>query len=274
MGYDVESRITDLDYESVVANIRRGLQKSLKKSRASGFVFGLSGGVDSAVIAYLCGGVPGAAMVAVIMPDRDVTPKAETEDALLIATELGIEHVLLDIGPIAAEYAKRLEPDSAALGNLRARIRASIVYYYANARRLLVVGSSDRSEYELGYFTKFGDGAADILPIASLYKLQVRRLAERLGVPQRVITKKSSPHLWRGHTAEAELGATYEEVDSVLYLYLDKGASLEDVAAAAGVPEEKAARILQMHKNSEHKRKAAGRAWVATSRPRRVGGSA
>ena len=109
---------------------------------------------------------------------------------------------------IHKEYYKVLEPEDRALGNLRARIRKNILYYYANSKNLSVLGSSDKSEYLIGYFTKFGDGAADILPIASLYKTQIRALAKFLGVPDHIISKKSSPNRWPNHIAESEIGAS------------------------------------------------------------------
>jgi len=103
------------------------------------------------------------------------------------------------------------------LGNLRARIRANIIYYYANLKNLLVLGTSDKSEYSIGYFTKFGDGCADLLPISNLYKTQIREFAKILEIPDNIITKKSSPNLWKDHDAEEEIGISYEEIDSILY---------------------------------------------------------
>ena len=94
------------------------------------------------------------------------------------------------------------------------------MYYYANSKNLSVLGSSDKSEYLIGYFTKFGDGAADVLPIASLYKTQIRELARTLDVPDNIIVKKSSPNLWPNHTAESEIGVSYEEIDTILHLSL------------------------------------------------------
>ena len=154
------------------------------------------------------------------MPDTEITPKLETEDAMKMISLTGIEYKLVDINPIVKEYSMYLEPNEKSKGNLRARIRTNILYYYANAKKYLVLGSSDKSEFMIGYFTKHGDGASDITPIISLYKLQVRAIAKHLGVPDNVISKKSSPHLWKEHEAENELGISYEEIDSVLYLSL------------------------------------------------------
>ena len=126
------------------------------------------------------------------MPDPTVSPSNETGDALKVIGSLGIDYKLIDIGIIHKRYSNYLEPDQLALGNLRARIRSNIIYYYANLKNYLVLGTSDKSEYLTGYFTKFGDGCADLLPIVSLYKTQLREFAKVLGVPNQIITKKST----------------------------------------------------------------------------------
>ena len=146
------------------------------------------------------------------------------------------------------------EADRLPLGNLRARIRMCLLYYYANKKNLLVLGSGDRSEILIGYFTKYGDGAVDLLPIGILYKSQVRRLAAHLGVPEKVAFKPSSPRLWPGQTAEGELGIPYEEIDLVLHAVFDRGISWEEAAEATGVDEWKVRRIRELHEKSKHKR--------------------
>ncbi|MEK6877669.1 MAG: NAD(+) synthase, partial [Thermoproteota archaeon] len=140
------------------------------------------------------------------------------------------------------------------LGNLRARIRSNILYYYANSKNLLVLGSSDRSEYLIGYFTKFGDGAADLLPIVSLYKTQIREFAKSLGVPDSIISKKSSPSLWQGHLAEDEIGLSYEEIDLILYCIVDKNLSLQETVNLADIDLSIVNKIHKLYKKSEHKR--------------------
>ena len=147
-----------------------------------------------------------------------------------------------------------LEPNDRALGNLRARIRMNILYYYANLKNLVALGSSDKSEFNIGYFTKFGDGAADVLPIVSLYKTQVRELARHLGIDETIITKKSSPHLWPNHEAEHEIGLEYEQIDVILYCILEKNLSLEDTSKESDIDIELVKKIHQMYQNSEHKR--------------------
>jgi NAD+ synthase len=120
-----------------------------------------------------------------------------------------------------------------------------------------VIGSSDKSEYLIGYFTKYGDGASDIVPIISLYKLQVREIAKFLGVPQNIIEKKSSPHLWKEHEAEKELGASYEEIDSILYCIIDKKFSIEKTSELLKMDKQIVEKIHQLYNNSAHKRETA-----------------
>jgi NAD+ synthase len=128
------------------------------------------------------------------------------------------------------------------------------LYYYANSKNYLVLGSSDKSENMIGYFTKHGDGASDITPIISLYKLQVREIAKYLGVPINVISKKSSPHLWKDHEAENELGVSYEEIDSILYCLFEKKLSIEETEKITLIEKSKIQKIHELNYKSEHKR--------------------
>ena len=194
MNQDIIEEIKNQDYASITETIEKFLLEKIKENNAKGLILGLSGGIDSAVLAYLCKRIIKEKTLAIVMPDTEITPKSETEDALKMIALTGIEYKLIDIKPIVSEYTKYLEPNDWAKGNLRARIRANILYYYANAKNYLVLGSSDKSEHLIGYFTKYGDGASDLVPIISLYKLQVREIAKFLEVPQNIIEKKSSPH--------------------------------------------------------------------------------
>ncbi|MGQ0772489.1 MAG: NAD+ synthase [Nitrososphaerota archaeon] len=252
MNSQILNEIINQDYAKIQNDIESFLRQHISNSQ--GFVFGLSGGIDSAIIAHVCAKSFKDRSLALIMPDSKVSPKEETEDALYLVDSLGLDYKLIDISLIHSQFANILEPEERALGNLRARIRASILYYYANLKNHLVVGSSDRSEYLIGYFTKFGDGSADILPIISLYKTQVKELAKTLGVKESIIVKKSSPHLWAEHVAEDEIGASYEEIDSVLYCMVDKKRSVDETAGATGIGKDKIEKIYQLFKKSEHKR--------------------
>ena len=254
LNQEIVNEIKNQDYSKITEGIENFLSEQIEKNQVKGLILGLSGGIDSAVLAYICKRKLQDKTLALIMPDTSITPKSETEDALKMIALTGIEYKLIDIKPIINEYSMYLEPNERSKGNLRARVRTNILYYYANSKNYLVLGSSDKSEYMIGYFTKFGDGASDITPIISLYKLQVREIAKYLKVPDNVIAKKSSPHLWKDHQAEEELGGSYEEIDSILYCLFEKKLSIDETEKLTQIDKEVIEKIHQLHTNSEHKR--------------------
>lgn len=254
MNQQIIDEIENQNYAEITEMMENFLAEEIEKNKASGLILGLSGGIDSAVLAYLCKRQLKEKTLAIIMPDTEITPNYETEDALKMVALTGIEYKLIDIKPIVKEYSMYLEPNDWAKGNLRARIRTNILYYYANAKNYLVLGSSDKSEHLIGYFTKFGDGASDIAPIISLYKLQVRKIAEFLGVPKNVIEKKSSAHLWKEHEAEKEIGISYEEIDSVLYCLFNKKLTVEETINKTQIEKPIVDKVYNLYLNSEHKR--------------------
>ena len=254
MNEDILNEIKNQDYIEITKKIQTGLVQKCNDNNKDGVIIGLSGGIDSAVLAYLCANSIKAKTLALVMPDSKISPNDETEDAIKIVDALELNYKLLDINSIHKEYYNVLEPNDLSLGNLRARIRKNILYYYANSKNLLVLGSSDKSEFNIGYFTKFGDGAADLLPIVSLYKTQIREIAKELGVPTNIITKKSSPNLWPNHVAETEIGATYEEIDCILYCILDRKMSINETINQTKIEKETVEKIYQLYKKSEHKR--------------------
>ena len=254
MNHEILKKINEQDSTTIANRIQNKLKQKIIETNSKGVIFGLSGGIDSAVIAYLCNNSIKEKTLAIIMPDSKVSPESETRDAIKIVDELGLNYKLLDINSIHKEFNMVLEPEDKALGNLRARIRMNVLYYYANLKNLLVLGSSDKSEINIGYFTKFGDGASDILPIASLYKTQVREIAKNLGIDENIISKKSSPHLWPNHEAEHEIGATYEEIDTILYCILELKLPIDKISNTAEISEEKVQKIYQLYKKSKHKR--------------------
>ncbi len=262
MSQEILDRITGIDYARVSKTIEGFIRAQVGQARKDGVVLGLSGGVDSAVTAVLAVRCFPKNSLAMILPDSEVSPREETEGAIRLADSLDLDYKLLDINPAVGKLVSMLEPDQRSTGNLRARIRAGILYYYANLRGYLVLGSGDKSELLIGYFTKYGDGASDAMPIASLYKTQVRRLAQHLGIPQEIVTKRSSPNLWPGHDAEAEIGLTYEEVDSILHCQVDMGLSAEETGRETGIAMEKIKRVCRMNQSSRHKREPVPRAPV------------
>ncbi len=223
--------VESLDYERARVIITTFIKQYVEDSGANGVVVGVSGGVDSTVAVSMAVEALGSGRVLGLFMPSVYTPSEDWEDARHVAEVLGIQLKIIDINPIVDCFARAIPDfgeDKLARGNLMPRIRMSILYYYANRYNLLVLGSSDRSEILLGYFTKYGDGAADIMPLASLYKTQVREMARRLGFI-RIAQKPSSPRLWSGHTAEGELGAPYELIDQVLYAIFDRKLPVEEV---------------------------------------------
>ena len=253
MNRKILNEVIGQDYTKIQQDIEMFLKNSVSQNKADGVIFGLSGGIDSTVVAYLAAKIFGKRVLALVMPDSTVSPSSETSDALKVVDELELDYKLIDIDVIHKVYSNHLEPDERALGNLRARIRANIIYYYANLKNFLVLGTSDKSEYSIGYFTKFGDGSADLLPISKLYKTQLREFAKILGVPNNIITKKSSPNLWKEHIAEEELGITYEEIDSILYC-LEKRLTIDEIIKKTEIKKESVEKIYHMHEKSWHKR--------------------
>ncbi|MEM4285328.1 MAG: NAD+ synthase [Candidatus Nitrosocaldus sp.] len=279
---DIVKRIvSSLDYGYVSSKIEDFLLENLEGSGKAGYVLGLSGGLDSSVVAVLAAraiygrgkgnGNGNGNLTALIIPHSGITPSSDVNDAIRLAESLKITYRVIDIGDIHSSLVERLHTIGGgesyssssgvdkirlkiAAGNLLARLRMCILYHYANANDYLVLGTSDRSELMIGYYTKYGDGAADILPIADLYKVQVRALAGYLQIDDAIIRKRSGPMLWKEHYAEQELGMRYEEIDSILYCLLDLKSSIKDTTSMLRIEEEKVRRVLRLIRSNRHKR--------------------
>ncbi len=255
--YNINKILNDLlqiDYINKIEKIKHFLNVATTKNNLHGFVCGLSGGIDSAVITYLCSNVNKLNTLVLIMPDSKITPRQETEDALQIVDNLNLNYKLIDISFIVHEYSKYLEPQEVALGNLRSRIRSNILYYYSNLRNYLVVGTTDKSEYLMGYFTKFGDGAVDVLPLISLYKTQLKEFARQLQISDTIINKKSSPHIIKNQFAETDIGLTYDKIDVILYCLFDKNLSINATSKLTMLNINSVTKIYNMCKKNQHKR--------------------
>jgi NAD+ synthase len=187
---------------------------------ARGAVLGLSGGLDSATVAFLAARALGPDRVfALLMPEAGVTPKEDREDAREVASILEIKTKEIEISKILGCYSEVLstaEAPPVVNGNLKARVRMTILYWHANLLGRIVLGTGNKTEIMLGYSTKFGDAAADILPIAGLYKDEVREVAKSLGVPDRIVEKAPTAGLWPGQTDEGELGISYDDANAIL----------------------------------------------------------
>ncbi len=180
-------------------------------------IIGISGGIDSSLVLKLASiSLPGDRIHAFFLPEKR-TPDADRKDVEELSVSTGIPYETIIIDPIVDSYRRATgNEDIRAIGNLKARIRMSLLYFYSNIYGGLVLGTTNRSEYMTGYFTKHGDGACDIEPIIHLYKTQEREIANRLGLPERIISKPPSAGLWSDQTDEEELGITYADLDSIL----------------------------------------------------------
>lgn len=208
------------------------IKDQIDKVGMKGVVVGLSGGIDSALSAYLSADALGAENVlAVRMPYRTSSADSLT-DADAVIEALGIRSVTVPISEMAdALIAQFPDMDNLRRGNIMARCRMVILYDQSAAHRLLPVGTSNKTEFLLGYSTIYGDSGVAMHPIADLYKYQVRQLSRAMGVPDSVIDKPPSADLWAGQTDEDELGFRYDDVDQVLFLLVDERYTVEEVIA-------------------------------------------
>lgn len=246
-----------LDAAGETDRITSFIRRTADDASASGVVVGLSGGIDSSVTGALCVRALGKGRVLGLLMPSDHTPKEDVDDARAIAESWGIRTKKIPISNVAGSItgAVDVEGTKIARANVEARVRMVILYYHANSLGYLVAGTDDRSENQLGYFTKWGDGGADFLPISHLYKTQVRALGAHLGLPRRVVDKPASPQLWPGHKASDEIPADYEKLDVALHSLFDLKSTPREAALRAGIPLGAVERVMEMHRRSEHKRK-------------------
>jgi NAD+ synthase len=184
---------------------------------AKGAVVGMSGGIDSSVVAVLCKRAFPDSVLGLLIPCHSIAE--DMEHALLVASKFGIPSETVSIDAVYDALVSLLPTDGnpgrkLAEANLKPRLRMAAIYFYANRLNCLVVGSSNRCELSIGYFTKYGDGGVDIMPLGNLVKSQVRDLARHLGIPQVIIEKAPSAGLWAGQTDEQEMGLTYDQLDA------------------------------------------------------------
>ena len=211
----------ELNYEKLVLNIQNWIDNYVKSANAENIIVGLSGGIDSAVTAALCTKALGNKNVfGLSLPCGSVSQ--DLEDAKFVAKSLEIDFTVFDLNPIYEKFLKLIGPNykenNLANANLKPRLRMATLYFYGQTKgKSLIAGTSNRAELAIGYFTKYGDGAADFEPLASLYKQEVRKLAKILRIPERIITKPPSAGLWVGQTDEGEIGLTYDIIDEILY---------------------------------------------------------
>lgn len=236
--------------EQRIAHIIAWLRQQVHETKTNGLTVGISGGVDSAVVAFLIKQAFPDHSLGVIMPCHS-NPEDE-EDALKVAEASGIDHIVVDLSDthdhllhnlqiqLSEKDRGKVEIGRLVDGNLRARLRMSTLYAVANHYHYLVAGTDNAAEWYTGYFTKYGDGGVDLLPIARLPKRDVYRWAEYFGVPASVMERSPSAGLWDGQNDETELGTTYDKID--------------DLLAGKSIPDEDRRKIVTMYRRTEHKR--------------------
>lgn len=221
------------------------IEKSVKDAGAKGVVLGISGGVDSAVVAAACKRVFPNDTLGIIMPCHS-NPQDE-EDGLLLIDALGLKHkkVVLDdvFDSLMSAVNSTGDEPKLAIANIKPRLRMVTLYYHAALNNYLVAGTSNKSEITVGYFTKHGDSGSDIIPLAPFVKHEIWELARYFGVPDKIVNKAPSAGLWEDQTDEKEMGITYEELDNYIL---------------TGEAENRVKRIVDnLYEKSQHKRKFA-----------------
>lgn len=229
----------------LAGRISEWIRQKVKEAGAEGVVVGISGGVDSSVVASLAKKAVGEKVLGVIMPCH--SEPLDEKYAWLVAEKLKIkaERVVLD--SLYDRFSELLPSGKRlALANLKARLRMATLYYFANNLNYLVVGTGNKSEISVGYFTKYGDGGCDILPLGDLLKTEVRKLARVLELPEEIINRVPSAGLWGGQTDEEEMGLRYEDLDEII--------SAIEAGKGSLTPKEVVARVKRLIEVSQHKR--------------------
>ena len=253
--YSMTVKIPQITEEDV-ADLTGFIRSTIQKIGCKGVVVGLSGGVDSATVTKLCVDALGPEKVLnVFMPSR-VTPAEDYKTTSELSSMWGTEYRVVDVQPaVDALAAVLLSGRETPLerGNISARCRMIVLYNLAKKRDYIVMGTSNQSELMMGYFTKFGDGACDVTPLANMYKTEVRQIARIIGVPEPIIAKPPSAGLWEGQTDESEMGITYENLDGILY-DMEQDRTDPQIAADTGLPLSEIERIRKQVVSMEHKR--------------------
>ncbi len=251
-------RLLQTDPEVALKEILGFVKNVLANSNATGIVVGLSGGIDSAVTASVCvKAVAAEKVTGLLLFETGEMESTDANDARELARTLNIETLEFPVDPVVDALLNNSPVKTkgrVAVGNLKARTRMMSLYFLANIRNLLVAGTGDRSEDIIGYFTKYGDGGVDFLPIAHLYKTQVRGLGRYLGLPSTIVNKPSSPNLWQRHKATDEIPLDYDLLDLALVSLFELKMPVKETATTLGIDEAVLEDVLRMYRSSNHKR--------------------
>ncbi|WP_406615192.1 NAD(+) synthase [Mycoplasmopsis hyopharyngis] len=227
--------------EKYVDYLASWIAQKVKDAKCYGVVYGISGGIDSAVVSLICKRAFEKDSLGIIMPIDSMAHEQKDIQALIKEHQLNTKTV--ELNQVFSTLEKNLNlKNKLALSNIKPRLRMTTLYALAQELNYLVVGTDNEDEHHIGYFTKYGDGGVDILPIVNLLKKEVRMIAKYLNVPESIINKKPSAGLWEGQSDEDELGFTYNDLDNFLCMDYDK------------INTNIKAKIEKMHLNSEHKR--------------------
>jgi len=242
--------------EARVKELTDKIRDSIERTECKGVVIGLSGGIDSAVVAKLCVNAIGAENVMGVFMPSSVTPVDDYRVTTEICSDWKMDLRILDVQPavdsLSAILASSIDTPLDR-GNITARCRMIVLYNLAKKYSRVVMGTSNESEMMIGYFTKFGDGAFDISPLSGLFKTHVRQIAKIIGVPDEIIQRPPSAGLWEGQTDEEDMGISYEELDPILYS-MSQGRSDKEISDLTGSSIGKVKRIRKLVRDSEHKR--------------------
>ncbi len=251
--------VLEMDFLTVEKRVCRFIKEYVEKAGAQGIVLGLSGGVDSATVAALSSkAIGGKNVLALMLPEKETFKRKDIDDAKIIADQFQLQTQTIDMTDVLKSFYQGIPAfdlvDRLCKGNIKARTRMIFLYYYANKQNRIVCGTSDKSETMMGYFTKWGDAAADIAPIIDLYKLQVRKLACHLGIPEKLALKPSTPALWPNQLAESELEINYETLDLILY-GLERFMKSKEIANQLNLELTIVDKIKKRWISNEHKRR-------------------
>ncbi|WP_418185575.1 NAD+ synthase [Aliarcobacter vitoriensis] len=217
-----------IDWKKVKQNLINFLQEEVSKTGLNSVTLGLSGGLDSAIVAVLCKEAFDDNLNCVLIPSQ-FSSKASVDDALELCEKFDIRYEIVELEPILNAYLQNMQNDNLRIGNFCARLRMTILYDISAREKSLVVGTSNKSEILLGYGTIFGDTACAINPIGNIYKSDLFEFAKFLGVTQNIIDKKPSADLWEGQSDEDDLGFSYLKIDSLLKVMIDENKSKDEL---------------------------------------------